>query len=338
MKKSCVIGITILLNMNFAIQANAEDLCYETGNLTIQPGVPEVFPLQNFKLDVSSGKLAHVAPNNRIIREWGTHRMDNAYAIFQSDGNFVVYSPTSWVGWNSATEGNKNALLCLEESGQAKLYQDSSKSNVLWSTSTPIDGHEAICFREDPKPVLEAGEEFHFANGYRLRLEENGELVQIYQNGNKVTSYSNGDADSLVFKDGRLSFYKAGGEEFLSHISHSNLGDKLCFLDNATYGVYDSNGSDAWSSRTHVGGSSSGVFNQTGSDIEVVWKWEIWGKPYTVTRIIRVAPGGSGEHEFDDSGLVSDKKLFIDDVEYARQQDWMQYWCGNGVLQKTPCQ
>lgn len=59
------------------------------------------------------------------------------YLIFQSDGNLVLY-PTGKdsAEWSSATYGNPSAILSIQKDGNVIIYNDSTKSKVLWKSDT----------------------------------------------------------------------------------------------------------------------------------------------------------------------------------------------------------
>ncbi|MGE3579595.1 MAG: matrixin family metalloprotease [Vicinamibacterales bacterium] len=62
---------------------------------------------------------------------WTGASADNGQAIFQSDGNFVVYDGTGTAIWNTVTHGNPGAFMVLQNDGNLVLY--SAAGEPLWT-------------------------------------------------------------------------------------------------------------------------------------------------------------------------------------------------------------
>ncbi len=67
---------------------------------------------------------------------WAAGTAGNAGATLsmQTDGNLVVYSPSSAAVWSSGTSGNPGATMSLQDDGNLVVY--SSASVALWSSGT----------------------------------------------------------------------------------------------------------------------------------------------------------------------------------------------------------
>ena len=67
---------------------------------------------------------------------WATHtsNTDGIVALFQPDGNFVVYGKNEDALWASHTNGKGGVQLDVQDDGNVVLYDASS--NALWSTGT----------------------------------------------------------------------------------------------------------------------------------------------------------------------------------------------------------
>lgn len=62
---------------------------------------------------------------------WTGASAENGQAIFQSDGNFVVYDGTGRAIWNTVTHGNPGAFMVLQNDGNLVLY--SAAGAPLWT-------------------------------------------------------------------------------------------------------------------------------------------------------------------------------------------------------------
>jgi len=77
----------------------------------------------NLALYGQSGNLWHAATNGN----------PSAHAVFQGDGNFVVYGPVGQVYWNSGTGGHPGSVLVLQDDGNLVIYQGGT---AVWNTGT----------------------------------------------------------------------------------------------------------------------------------------------------------------------------------------------------------
>ncbi|WP_435271362.1 hypothetical protein [Streptomyces sp. 1222.5] len=66
---------------------------------------------------------------------WSTHTSGHsgAYAVMQTDGNFVVYDATSHPLWSTHTAGNSGAWANMQDDGNFVIYKGST---ALWNSGT----------------------------------------------------------------------------------------------------------------------------------------------------------------------------------------------------------
>ncbi|MFH9425077.1 hypothetical protein [Streptomyces sp. NPDC017529] len=58
---------------------------------------------------------------------------DGGYAIFQDDGNLVVYTENDKPVWASNTNGRPGATLSVQDDGNVVIYHN---GNPIWATDT----------------------------------------------------------------------------------------------------------------------------------------------------------------------------------------------------------
>jgi hypothetical protein len=75
-----------------------------------------------------------VLRNERDTIVWSTGtRASGTHAVFQADGNFVLYSRDNSTLWSSRTDGHDGAILVLQADGNLTIL---NRSDVLWATGT----------------------------------------------------------------------------------------------------------------------------------------------------------------------------------------------------------
>jgi len=72
--------------------------------------------------------------NGRALWATGTDGNPGAWAVMQSDGNFVVYSSQNRALWATGTDGNPGAWAVMQSDGNFVVY--SSQNRALWATGT----------------------------------------------------------------------------------------------------------------------------------------------------------------------------------------------------------
>ncbi len=90
-----------------------------------QSGKANLFMTQN-------GWLSVYDEYGRELRRYGTR--EGAVAVFQHDGNFVIYRNDGHPIWASNTWGNPGAVLVVQNDGNIVIYR--SDGYPLWATNT----------------------------------------------------------------------------------------------------------------------------------------------------------------------------------------------------------
>ncbi|GLY79769.1 hypothetical protein [Actinoallomurus iriomotensis] len=80
----------------------------------------------------SGGDLVLRDRNDERVWSSGTHA-SGTHAVFQADGNFVLYGGDQRTLWSSRTDGHDGAVLVLQADGDLTIVQD---GRVLWATGT----------------------------------------------------------------------------------------------------------------------------------------------------------------------------------------------------------
>ncbi|MEV7522521.1 hypothetical protein [Streptomyces sp. NPDC091371] len=205
------------------VPAKAEQRASATaasGNVTLVPGDKL---LSNEYIETANGFL-YMQPDGNLVLDhqygaelWATGTWGNngAYAVYQGDGNFVVYKKDGGEGkggalWSSGTWGNPNGRLDFQDDANLVVYrQDNS---AAWSTRTWRVGDNSLVGGENldsgtwmasANSVLVQDARGYFAVFYRPEVNRDPVGIGIYSIG----------AYTRMQKDGNLVLYKKGGGE-----------------------------------------------------------------------------------------------------------------------------
>ncbi|MFJ3877056.1 hypothetical protein ACIPW5_06310 [Streptomyces sp. NPDC090077] len=172
-------------------------------------------------IETENGFL-HMQPDGNLVLNhkagaelWasGTFGNTGAYAVFQTDGNFVVYKKGGGPAkggalWNSATWGNANGRLDFQDDANLVVYR--ADNSAAWSTRTWKVGNNTLTGGQN----LERGTWMSAANSV-LAQDNRGYFAVFYRGkdyGLGFWNYSPG-AYTRMQTDGNLVTYKKDGGE-----------------------------------------------------------------------------------------------------------------------------
>ncbi|MCL1125846.1 hypothetical protein [Shewanella surugensis] len=252
----------LLITLLFPILSYADDVCYNAGSYVLSPNEPVTFSSRGYTLELTpAGELLHKDPHgsnmhNDLQDTFNTSNLGINAASFQGDGNFVIYDLGGNPTWASNTQGNPNAVLCLKDSGVVAIYQDSSQSNQLWSTTGIKEG--GVCYARNANvPIISNdGKTIPFSAGYYMQMQNSGDLHQRDRNNvilwRSNTEYLNNPDSYMMFRDGWLTLKttdyinnNAGTEK---HVKTFNdyTGTYVCFADDAIIKIYGRQNNKIW--------------------------------------------------------------------------------------------
>ena len=182
----------------------------------------------------------------------GTYGHSGAYAVMQSDGNFVVYSSGGTALWSTGTSGHSGAYATLQNDGNFVLY--SSGGTALWSDARWVRSQTIGSGQK-----LTAG--WWTQGKYtRLVMQPDGNLV-VYRNSDGKGIWSSGTyghagAYAYMQSDGNLVVYKSGGGPSTggagwSTGTYGHSGAHAIMQNDGNFVVYSSGGTALWSSGTY---------------------------------------------------------------------------------------
>jgi hypothetical protein len=155
--------------------------------------VGEKLTLQNGTTTVDTTLDAAACPpsdGNFVIYDWahgtgtwgpGTQGHPGAYAIFQTDGNLVVYDVNGTALWNSGTSGTYAERLDLNDDGRIIIWKsawNSGTSNGQFNGTTYTHPGCDVGLGTGTTGVLGSGQCFVSPNGrFELLMQADGNLV-----------------------------------------------------------------------------------------------------------------------------------------------------------------
>ncbi|MFJ8013940.1 hypothetical protein [Streptomyces sp. NPDC096339] len=178
--------------------------------------------LSNEYIETANGFL-YMQPDGNLVLDhqfgaelWatGTYGNNGAYAVYQGDGNFVVYKKDGGEGkggalWSSRTWGNPNGHLTFQDDANLVVYR--KDNSAAWSTRTWRVGDNTMTGGEN----LESGTWMASTNSI-LAQDSRGYFAVFYRDVNRdpvgIGIWSPG-AYTRMQKDGNLVVYKKGGGE-----------------------------------------------------------------------------------------------------------------------------
>jgi streptogrisin D len=206
-------------------------------------------------------------------------------AVFQTDGNLVVYGPTPGaVAWRSNTGGQGGTNIYMQTDGNLVIY--AGFPNAVWSTSTWSSGSaNRLVMQDDGKLViytsgdvpvwssgtrtgntqdtlasgqsLWANQNLLSASGqYSAVLQGDGNFVVYGPTPGAVRWYSStggaGDASLVIQTDGNMVEYAGYSVAWYTGTSGSGNGNRLVMRDDGNLILYSSSNVALWSNG-HLG-------------------------------------------------------------------------------------
>ncbi|VWC89405.1 peptidase S53 [Burkholderia contaminans] len=190
--------------------------------------------------------------NGAAVWNTGTYGNPGAYAVFQTDGNFVVYSANGAALWNSATYGQSGSqYLSVQDDGNMVIYR---LFVPAFATATDTPGN--VVSATGPAVwkggvVLSSGQSLTSGNGANvLVMQGDGNLVLLHQGApvwNSVT-FGHSGAFAVMQGDGNLVVYSAAGAPLWDSRTGGNPGAVTYVQDDGNVVIYTQRPS--WSTNT----------------------------------------------------------------------------------------
>ena len=185
---------------------------------------------------------------------WNTRTYGNAgaYAVFQNDGNFVVYSANGAVLWYSATYGQSGSQhLSVQDDGNMVIYQSFVPvfATATGTSSYAISASGSAVWNGGV--VLSSGQSFTSGNGANvLIMQGDGNLVLLRQGVPVWNSgtYGHSGAFGVMQGDGNLVVYSPAGAPLWNSGTGGNSGATAYIQDDGNVVIYTQRPS--WSSNT----------------------------------------------------------------------------------------
>jgi hypothetical protein len=225
--------------------ASASDPATNTLTSTNQELLPGQFLTEgNYELVMQTdGNLVlYLESQGEVLWASQTEGIGGAYAVMQSDGNFVVYSTAGRALWASGTNGDVGDELVLQPDGNLVVY--GSNGPPLWSTGTEgIQGFELT-----PGETLQGGQSLRSPNGrFAADMQTDGNFV-VY---NAVGAYfqtdtaGNPGASITLQSDGNLVVSLPDGHVMWTSQTQGSGTTALILQNDSNVVAYKSTGAQA---------------------------------------------------------------------------------------------
>ncbi len=175
---------------------------------------------------------------------WNSRTYGNAgaYAVFQTDGNFVVYSANGTALWYSATYGESGGqYLAVQDDGNLVIYRlfVSVFATATGTTSYATSASGPAVWKGGV--VLSSGQSFTSGNGANvLIMQGDGNLVLLRQGVPVWNSgtFGHSGAFAVMQGDGNLVVYSAAGAPLWNSGTGGNPGATTYVQDDGNVVIY----------------------------------------------------------------------------------------------------
>ncbi|EMN1928436.1 peptidase S53 [Burkholderia ambifaria] len=221
---------------------------------TLKPGQAVYSASRNHQLLMQGdGNLVlYNTTNGAAVWNSRTYGNAGAYAVFQNDGNFVVYSANGAVLWYSATYGQSGSQhLSVQDDGNMVIYQSFVPvfATATGTSSYAISASGSAVWNGGV--VLSSGQSFTSGNGANvLIMQGDGNLVLLRQGVPVWNSgtYGHSGAFGVMQGDGNLVVYSPAGAPLWNSGTGGNSGATAYIQDDGNVVIYTQRPS--WSSNT----------------------------------------------------------------------------------------
>ncbi|WP_448167545.1 protease pro-enzyme activation domain-containing protein [Burkholderia ambifaria] len=221
---------------------------------TLKPGQAVYSASRNHQLLMQGdGNLVlYNTTNGAAVWNSRTYGNAGAYAVFQNDGNFVVYSANGAVLWYSATYGQSGSQhLSVQDDGNMVIYQSFVPvfATATGTSSYAISASGSAVWNGGV--VLSSGQSFTSGNGANvLIMQGDGNLVLLRQGVPiwNTGTYGHSGAFGVMQGDGNLVVYSPAGAPLWNSGTGGNSGATAYIQDDGNVVIYTQRPS--WSSNT----------------------------------------------------------------------------------------
>lgn len=201
-----------------------------------------------------SGNTVVWAMNNDTLNSACNYYQAGAYAVMQTDGNFVVYNPNGGCSpWSSNTSNSQANTLVLQDDGNAVVYKPSGGGPAGYSTlgdqhsgDLGVDGHLRVGEELKTNWFINSlsATQYSTTTYYQLLMQGDGNLV-LYQvqNGSYGNSWSAGTSNNLhnyaiLQSDGNFVVYNPSSQGLWSSNTSTQTTNYVLDQTNGNLGVY----------------------------------------------------------------------------------------------------
>jgi hypothetical protein len=189
-------------------------------------------------------------------------RGSNCSAVFQPDGNLVIYSMGTTPIWSSQTLGRGGDAILLQDDGNLVM---TAAGRTVWASTPSRPSLSALGLPPAPAPVaasrstmpvgrqLTPNDEIRSPNGrYRLVMQTDCNLV-LYDSARAIwasgTDRRGTSCQSLFQNDGNFVIYSMGGNAVWASNTVGRGGDRITLQDDGNLVMY-AGSSAVWASNT----------------------------------------------------------------------------------------
>jgi CHAP domain len=237
--------------------------------LALMPLV-DVGPASALPAQASIGSGQFLSANQSIVSPNGAYT-----AVFQTDGNFVVYGPTGAI-WSTRTNGSGAYVLAVQRDGNVVAY---SGHGAVWNTRTSSFSSVSLVMQNDGNLVLYNSRQALWSSKggniplvgtiygvnqpisspsgqYNAILQPDGNFVVYRNSGAPTAIWSSGTVGSGAYAlaaqgDGNLVLYSARGPVWASR-TFASVATTLAMQDDGNLVLYAVGGVPIWNTGTDL--------------------------------------------------------------------------------------
>lgn len=214
-------------------------------NTTMQPGDFITSPNGRFVLTMQSDGNLVIYSGRRAMWSSNTYGNYGAYAKFQNDGNFVIYSLSDQALWSTATYGLGANILTLKDNGNFYVLANTEQK---YSTNIKVNQYAQIFLGSviNSNTTMPPNSYLQSPDGvYSLIMQGDGNLV-LYAPGDATplwasNTYGNVGAYAVMQNDGNLVVYSSGNVALWSSKTYGNGLSMLRLQDDGNLAIFKLN-------------------------------------------------------------------------------------------------
>lgn len=259
----------------------------------------------------------NLAPNTKIKPgEFIVSPSGRYVTTMQTDGNMVTYMGKRAV-WSSKTYGNYGSHAVFQSDGNLVIYRPNG--TAIWASNTYQSGATLVTLQDDGNLYVSAGSTTKFSTNILVNPYAQRNLGSEIPSETRIRSgdflLSRDRQQSVVMQpNGDLALYINGIESPLwSSKTYNNSGAYAVIQNDGNFVIYTTSNRPIWSSKTYGAGASTLKLQDDGNLVTyktgdiATWSAKTWNNAY----MIKVHRG---------SQITSETRLMP--MEYLRSPDY----------------